>query len=208
VVTDATNGTIFIRPQFIQSGGGGTPTLGFGLENESGDIVLGSDFTDIYGVNSRFIDISTLEGTEYAFGIGSSDLDGPSYIAEVYEGSETSGITCYRFIGANFFSAFCGVSVIGKGTGSEEGVFRIQVVNDAFVQTFSMVSNKSGTKIGTATNQKLAFWNKTPIVQPTTAITGAIRVGGGGTALTDTDTFDGYTLAQVVKALRDAGLLA
>jgi hypothetical protein len=66
----------------------------------------------------------------------------------------------------------------------------------------------TGTKIGTATSQKLALWNATPIVQPTTAVAGATRVGGGGTTLTDTDTFDGYTLAQIVKALRNIGALA
>jgi len=66
----------------------------------------------------------------------------------------------------------------------------------------------NGTKLGTATSQKIGFWNATPIVQPTTAVAGATRVGGGGTNVTDTDTFDGYTIAQVVKALRNAGLLA
>lgn len=66
----------------------------------------------------------------------------------------------------------------------------------------------TGFKLGKATSQKIGFWNATPIIQPTTGVTGATRVGGGGTALTDTDTFDGYTLAKVVKALRNAGLLA
>ena len=66
----------------------------------------------------------------------------------------------------------------------------------------------TGTKIGTATSQKLAFWNADPIIQPTTSVSGATIVGGGGTTLTDTDTFDGYTLAQIVKALRNMGALA
>jgi len=66
----------------------------------------------------------------------------------------------------------------------------------------------TGTKIGAATSQKLAFWNKTPIVQPTTAIGSATRAGAGGTNLTTNTTFDGYTLAQVVLALRNIGLLA
>lgn len=66
----------------------------------------------------------------------------------------------------------------------------------------------TGTKIGTATAQKLALWNKTPIVQPTTAIAAATLVGGGGTTITDTDTFGGYTLQQVVKALQNVGILA
>ena len=66
----------------------------------------------------------------------------------------------------------------------------------------------TGTKIGFATNQKFAFWNATPIVQPTTAVAAATLVGGGGTTITATDTFDGYTLQQIVKALRNTGLLA
>jgi len=67
----------------------------------------------------------------------------------------------------------------------------------------------TGTKIGAATTQKLSFWNATPIVQPTTAVASATVVSpGGGTNLKTDDTFDGYTIAQVVKALRNAGLLA
>ena len=66
----------------------------------------------------------------------------------------------------------------------------------------------TGTKIGTATTQKFAFWNATPIVQPTTGVAAATRAGGGGAALTDTDTFDGYTVAQLFKAMRNIGLLA
>ena len=72
---------------------------------------------------------------------------------------------------------------------------------------FSFVST-NGTKIGTATTQKIGFWNATPIVQPTTSIASATLASLGGTALTDTDTFDGYTLKQIVKALRNAGLIA
>jgi hypothetical protein len=66
----------------------------------------------------------------------------------------------------------------------------------------------TGTKIGTATSNKLSFWNATPIVQPTTGVAAATLTGGGGTNITDTDTFDGYTLKQIVKALRNIGLLA
>lgn len=66
----------------------------------------------------------------------------------------------------------------------------------------------AGIKIGTATSQKLGFWNATPVVQQTTASTSATVVGGGGTTVTQTDTFDGYTLAQIVKALRTIGILA
>ena len=66
----------------------------------------------------------------------------------------------------------------------------------------------SGTKLGTAATQKLSFWNATPIVQPTTAIVGVAPVVNTGTAINTATTFEGYTVAQVVKALRNTGLLA
>jgi hypothetical protein len=71
-----------------------------------------------------------------------------------------------------------------------------------------LASSGAGTKIGTGTNQLLAFWNKTPIVQPTTGITGAAHVGGVGTPVTTTDTYGGYTLAQIAAALINTGILA
>ena len=66
----------------------------------------------------------------------------------------------------------------------------------------------TGSKIGTATTQKLAFWNATPIVQPTTAVAAATVVSGTGGNVKHDDTFDGYTLEKIVKALRNIGLLA
>ena len=67
----------------------------------------------------------------------------------------------------------------------------------------------TGTKIGATTSQKLSFWNATPIVQPTTAVASAtVASPGAGSNIKTDDTFDGYTIAQVVKALRNAGLLA
>lgn len=61
-----------------------------------------------------------------------------------------------------------------------------------------ILSTGTGTKIGTATNQKLAFWNKAPVVQP----------------VNNADT-SGLTLAnleievnQLKQLLRDVGLMA
>lgn len=66
----------------------------------------------------------------------------------------------------------------------------------------------TGTKIGTATTQKLGLWNATPIVQPTTAIAASTFAANTSGIVDDTATFDGYTLGQVVKALRNMGALA
>jgi hypothetical protein len=46
------------------------------------------------------------------------------------------------------------------------------------------------------------------VYQETTAVVASTLATGLGTPLTDTDTFDGYTLKQIVKALRNQGLLA
>jgi hypothetical protein len=46
------------------------------------------------------------------------------------------------------------------------------------------------------------------VYQETTGVGASTLVTGLGTPLTDTDTFDGYTLKQVVKALRNLGILA
>lgn len=66
----------------------------------------------------------------------------------------------------------------------------------------------TGTKFGTAASQKLGFWNATPIVQPTTAIAAATFAANTSAIANDTATFDGYTIGQVVKALRNSGILA
>lgn len=81
------------------------------------------------------------------------------------------------------------------------GLFSIIDYNIVFGTT-------TGTKIGTATTQKLSFWNATPIVQPTTAVAAATFVANTSLIANDTATFDGYTIGQVVKALRNTGLLA
>jgi hypothetical protein len=71
-----------------------------------------------------------------------------------------------------------------------------------------VLGTTTGNKIGTTTTQKIAFWNATPIVQPTTSVTASTFVSNTSAILNDTATFDGYTIGQVVKALRNMGLLA
>jgi hypothetical protein len=78
-------------------------------------------------------------------------------------------------------------------------------VSDAVNLSFGTTT---GTKHGTATSQKQSFWNATPIVQPTTAVAAATFIANTGTTVHDASTFDGYTIKQVVKALRNIGLLA
>lgn len=66
----------------------------------------------------------------------------------------------------------------------------------------------TGTKIGTTTSQKIGFFNKTPIIQPTTGITGAAYSLVGGTPISTNDTFGGYTLQQIAAIIINLGLTA
>ncbi len=66
----------------------------------------------------------------------------------------------------------------------------------------------NGTKIGTSASQKLAFWNATPNVQPTSAITSVTADHGTGTSVKEDSKYNGYDLGQIVAALQRVGILA
>jgi len=53
----------------------------------------------------------------------------------------------------------------------------------------------------------LSLFGVAPILRPTTSHAAATFTANIGTTINDASTFDGYTLKQVVKALRDMGIL-
>ena len=72
------------------------------------------------------------------------------------------------------------------------------------------VGTTTGTKIGTATSQKLGFWNTTPIVQPVGATQGTLQSYATGGFGLDTDVkmqalFD--LVIAIRLALVNAGLM-
>jgi hypothetical protein len=95
------------------------------------------------------------------------------------------------------------------GTATANEVMRLDSTTHTLADAINMAfGTTTGTKIGTATSQKLSLWNATPIVQPTTAIAASTFVANTSGTVNDTATFDGYTIGQVVKALRSIGILA
>ena len=63
--------------------------------------------------------------------------------------------------------------------------------NLTFTATNIVTDTTTGTKIGTATSQKIGFWNKTPIIQPTTGVAEAsFTENAGGTAVNVDSTFE------------------
>jgi len=73
---------------------------------------------------------------------------------------------------------------------------------------YALYIQRGDILLGNATTNKIGFWNKTPIVQPTTGIAAATFVTNTSGILNDSATFDGYTIGQIVKALRNVGILA
>jgi hypothetical protein len=77
-----------------------------------------------------------------------------------------------------------------------------------------ILATGTGTKIGTATGQKLAFHNSTPVIQHATTGETVGFTAGGGTTVTDSSTFTGnvgataYRISDIVKALKNKGLMA
>jgi hypothetical protein len=92
---------------------------------------------------------------------------------------------------------------VGIGTTNPSSLLHLADAGDITVGT------TTGTKIGTATSQKIGFYDATPVVQPTTGVAEAAFVeNSGGTAVNVDSTFGGYTIQQVVEALQTLGLLA
>lgn len=65
----------------------------------------------------------------------------------------------------------------------------------------------SGTMFGTSDLQKLSFFGQIPDRQPDTGITGISKLTFGGSPIGENDTIGGYTMGQVVAALKQLGLL-
>lgn len=125
------------------------------------------------------------------------------YIGSSARGSNTDNNTVV--IGGNTpISKGANTTVIGTSATTEFWAFGTYRLDANNIQT----DTTTGTKIGTSTSQKLGFWDKAPIVQPTTSVTAGAFVANTGTAVNSASTFDGYTIGKVVTALRNMGLLA
>ena len=99
----------------------------------------------------------------------------------------------------------------GYGSAGIGGSFTFTAGGGNAAQGSISFATVSGTTIQLADSggaRQLGLFGTTPVAQPTTSTTAATRVAVVGTLANIGDTYDGYTLAKVVKALRNLGILA
>lgn len=107
---------------------------------------------------------------------------------------------------------YAGDAVVGSAAGDVDFITRGSG-NAADPQgTIRMAVLNGGTKVLEATDNavaaQLGFFGVTPVVRPTTATPTVARVAvAGGNAVDDNDTFGGYTIGQIVNALKAVGIL-
>lgn len=195
-------------------------TLNLGSTNRSWLTGYINSIISVGNSGTLLTDVRTMttEYTLFNFSTGSATGNSNNSFKQVYNFTNDAGTTTY-FIGANLrvkniVTPTAGAQEVGflfetnyNGTVAER--FRINGTGILLPEGHSLVTGTTtGTKICTTTTQKLSFWNATPIVQPTTGVAASTFTANSGTAVNDASTFDGYTMGQVVKALRNVGLLA
>jgi hypothetical protein len=94
-----------------------------------------------------------------------------------------------------------------SGPVKSDNGFEGNITNTSGTSTFANVEITGNTGIGNAGTDTIGFYGATKIVRPTTAVTAATFAANTSGISNDTATFDGYTIGQVVKALRNLGLL-
>jgi hypothetical protein len=133
-------------------------------------------------------------------GLGATTASGGSF--EITAGNAASSGNGGGFTMSSGFS-------LGSGAG---GDFTFTALSGGAANGNMYFNTDYGTVIQLTSSllgdQQLGFYGVTPVAQPTTATTAATRVAVVGTTANIGDTYDGYTLAKVVKALRNLGILA
>lgn len=178
----------------FQSLAGGAPTVTNAISANIKQVPVGAAPTNNYGVKiENFTRGATLNASIFI---------------------DTAGVHAFRAVGQKLYSSAASTFDIDTTTTGNLRVGNVvEYTWNATTFTFADANNiafgtGTGTKIGTATSQKISLYNATPIIQPTTAIAAATFVANTSGIVNDTATFDGYTIGQVVKALRNFGLLA
>jgi hypothetical protein len=160
--------------------------------------------------------LAVLQSTDsrYSGSFRTSATTGASYGLRIQAGTNSSDNTfdVFNQAGSTYFT-IRGDGNIGIGTSiiSSTGSSTISVRSGTapstnVVDSFQMYSNDI-TAGNAAPHFKTENGAVIKLYQETTSVGNSIFSAGGGSSVLDDSTFDGYTLRQIVKALRNQGIL-
>lgn len=224
---------VFTQNQTVPDGAAATPALNFNSDPTSGFFYSTSGGAGVYVVvagsssmkfgttntSNRNL-IPSANSLTLGFDLGSSEWN-TAYVANINRvtvaGSNSAGgnLTISpgtgRGTGTGASIIFQTPTATTSGSTVQTQTTRLTIaeVGITISDAINIVLNTTtGTKIGTATSQKLGFWNATPVIQPTTGIAASSFTANTSGILNDTGTWGGYTIGQIVAALKQVGILA
>ena len=176
-------------------------------------------------VGIKFENTNTSSLAFSAVQLGTDITGGTKFTNLVYASSGISASGVYNPDGTSLINnGSGGLNFLGNPirmyTGGSNGVLRWDLVNDGYITHYSATAPTTSATDGyrqysadvVAGNAAPHFRTENGAViklyQETTSVgNSTISVGGGSAVLDDTE-FDGYTLRQIIKALRNQGILA
>lgn len=183
---------------------------GLGGMIEGNDCATGITSNAVRVVTSTNVIVKGNRGTTFSIAAGNiSNENGTNANGQRLAEAGTAGAPSYSILGDEDTGMYqVGANDLGFAVGGAN-VMRI-IANAVKLNEAANIDigTTTGSKIGLGTSAKIGFWNATPIIQPTTAVAAATFAANTSGITNDTATFDGYTIGQVVKALRNEGLLA
>jgi len=215
-VPNTVTSNILVGNNTIQIGQSGNTTGKSIQPYWGGSTAYGFNITDNLGSITAFVS---------SFGIGLGNAN--SYVLN------TTGAYSMVRVYVNSFAPTAGtvafnsllISGVINQTGTATGITRGLLIN----QTLTSATNYRGLEVITRNSAndlllkltggttdvicvtgdlKIGLFGATPIVKATTAYASAtINSPGGGANIKTDDTFEGYTIAQVIRYLKDLGLL-
>jgi hypothetical protein len=176
-------------------------------------------------VGIKFENTNTSSSAFSAVQLGTDVSGGTKFTNLVYSSSGVSASGVYQPDGTSLINnGNGGLNFLGNPirmyTGGSNGVLRWDLVNDGYITHYSATApTTSATDSYRQYSADVTAGNAAPhfrtengavikLYQETTAVGNSIISLGGGNSVLDDTTFDGYTLRQIVKALRNQGILA
>jgi hypothetical protein len=175
-------------------------------------------------VGIRFENTNTSSNAFSAVQLGTDITGGTKFTNLVYSSSGVVATGVYNPDGTSLINnGSGGLNFLGTPfriyTGTGNGTLRILFDNEGTTQFTATTPTTNATDGYKQYSADVTAGNAAPhfrtengavikLYQETTAVGNSIISLGGGNAVLDDTTFDGYTLRQIVKALRNQGILA